>query len=82
MRLSRRGRRVLSVESELSLASAHAQLELAEGANAEEIKSAYRRLARALHPDVHPNASADELRELERRFAAVSAAYRLLAISH
>ena len=68
----------LSVESELSLASAYALLELGEGANAEEVKRAYRRLARALHPDVHPNASPDELRELERRFAAVSAAYRRL----
>jgi DnaJ-domain-containing protein 1 len=68
----------LSVESELSLASAYALLEVGEGASADEIKSAYRRLARALHPDVHPHASADELRELERRFAAVSAAYRRL----
>jgi hypothetical protein len=68
----------LSVESELSLASAYTLLELGDGASAEEVKRAYRRLARALHPDVHPNASADELRELERRFAAVSAAYRRL----
>jgi DnaJ-domain-containing protein 1 len=68
----------LSVESELSLASAYALLELGEGASADEVKRAYRRLARALHPDVHPNASSDELRELERRFAAVSAAYRRL----
>ena len=68
----------LSVDSELSLASAYALLELADGANADEVKRAYRRLARALHPDVHPNASPEELRELERRFAAVSAAYRRL----
>jgi len=68
----------LSVESELSLGSASALLELGEGAHAEAVKRAYRRLARALHPDVHPNASPDELRELERRFAAVSAAYRRL----
>ena len=68
----------LSVESELSLASAYALLELGDGAGADEVKSAYRRLARALHPDVHPGASAEELRELERRFAAVSAAYRRL----
>jgi len=68
----------LSVESELSLTSAYALLELGEGASPEEVKRAYRRLARALHPDVHPNASPDELRELERRFAAVSAAYRRL----
>ena len=69
----------LTVESELSLASAYALLELGEGAGADEVKRAYRRLARALHPDVHPDASPDELRELERRFAAVSAAYRRLS---
>jgi DnaJ-domain-containing protein 1 len=68
----------LTVESELSLAAAYALLELAEGASADEIKRAYRRLARALHPDVHASASADELKELARRFAAVSAAYRRL----
>lgn len=68
----------LTVESELSLASAYALLELGDGAGADEVKRAYRRLARALHPDVHPDASPDELRELERRFAAVSAAYRRL----
>jgi len=68
----------LTVESELSLASAYQLLELGDGAGAEEIKRAYRRLARALHPDVHPNATREELRELERRFAAVSAAYKRL----
>lgn len=68
----------LTVESELSLAAAYALLELGDGAAPDEVKRAYRRLARALHPDVHPTASADELKELERRFAAVSAAYRKL----
>jgi hypothetical protein len=68
----------LTVESELSLASAYKLLELPDGAGADEAKRAYRRLARALHPDVHPEASPEELRELERRFAAVSAAYKRL----
>jgi len=68
----------LSVESELSLAAAYKLLELADGAGAEEVKKAYRRLARELHPDVHPNAPPEKLRELERLFAAVSAAYRRL----
>jgi len=68
----------LSVESELSLAAAYALLEVGQGADADEVKRAYRRLARALHPDVHPNASPEELRELEHRFAQVSAAYRRL----
>jgi hypothetical protein len=68
----------LTVESQLSVAAAYALLELGDGASADEIKRAYRRLARALHPDVHPTASPDERKELERRFAAVSAAYRRL----
>jgi hypothetical protein len=69
----------LTIDGELPLASAYALLELADGAPSDEVKSAYRRLARALHPDAHPAAGADELRELERRFAAVSAAYRRLS---
>jgi hypothetical protein len=68
----------LSVEAELSQKEALALLELGAGASADEVKRAYRRLARALHPDAHPTATVDELRELERRFAAVAAAYRLL----
>jgi hypothetical protein len=62
----------------LTLADAYARLELPDGAPEEAIKRAYRRLARSLHPDLHPGASADEHRELERRFAEVSAAYRRL----
>jgi DnaJ-domain-containing protein 1 len=69
---------VLSLERTLARDEAYLLLELPAGADADAIKSAYRRLARALHPDTHPTASADELRELERRFAAVSAAYRRL----
>jgi hypothetical protein len=62
----------------ISRGEAFALLELPDGASADEIKRAYRRLARALHPDAHPTASADEIRELERRFGQVSAAYRRL----
>src|SRR5262249_53078059 len=58
--------------------SAYAALELPESASLEEVKRAYRRLARELHPDLHPGASAEDLRDLERRFAEVSAAYRKL----
>jgi hypothetical protein len=59
-------------------AAAYALLELGEDAGVEEIKSAYRRLARALHPDAHPGASSDDLRQLEERFGQVRAAYRRL----
>jgi hypothetical protein len=71
---------ILVVGASLSAASAYALLELPDGAPVEEVKRAYRRLARALHPDAHPTASPDELRELERRFTEVSAAYRRLAV--
>jgi len=43
--------------------------------DAEAVKRAYRRLARALHPDLHPHADADERRALELRFAAATEAY-------
>jgi DnaJ-domain-containing protein 1 len=53
-------------------------LGLAPGADADAVKRAYRRLARATHPDLHPGAGADEKRALEVRFAAITAAYRAL----
>jgi hypothetical protein len=43
-----------------------------------EIRRAYRRLARAFHPDLHPRASDDERRALVQRFQAVTEAYRAL----
>ena len=69
----------LSVDADLTRLQALALLELGDGASADEVKRAYRRLARTLHPDAHPSAAADELRELERRFADVAAAYRRLS---
>lgn len=53
-------------------------LGLPEGAQRDEIKRAYRRLARAVHPDLHPGATAEERRALEVRFAAITDAYRAL----
>jgi hypothetical protein len=43
------------------------------GSDRETVTSAYRRLARATHPDVSPNPDAAE------RFATVTAAYRLVS---
>ena len=43
-----------------------------------EVKRAYRRLARALHPDLQPGADAERRRLLERRFAELTAAYETL----
>ncbi len=48
------------------------------GADRTEIKSAYHRLARSLHPDAHPGASARERARFSARFAAATAAYRQL----
>lgn len=61
-----------------ALRDALAVLELPTTARADELRAAYRRLARSLHPDAHPGLSAAEQRELTDRFARVHAAYRLL----
>lgn len=49
-----------------------------DGADPDAVKRAYRRLARALHPDLQPEADALRRRTLERRFAEVTAAYETL----
>jgi DnaJ-domain-containing protein 1 len=54
-------------------------LGIADGADPEAVKRAYRRLARALHPDLQPDADGERRRLLERRFAEVTAAYEALA---
>jgi DnaJ-domain-containing protein 1 len=59
-------------------ASAYRALGLPFGAAADDVKRAYRRLVRAYHPDLHPEASHDERRSLSVRFSEVTAAYRSL----
>ncbi len=59
-------------------ASLYARLGLPEGAPLDDVKRSYRQLARELHPDRHPLATQEDRRELERRFAEISSAYREL----
>ena len=58
-----------------SLDEAHRLLGLTGQPDLETIKRAYRRMARALHPDLHSDADDARRRELAQRFARVSAAY-------
>ena len=53
-------------------------LGLSPGVDAAAIKQAYRRLARRVHPDMHPDATDAERRALEARFIEATEAYRAL----
>jgi len=57
---------------------AYRALGLQFGADANEVKRAYRRLVRTYHPDLHPDATHDERKTLAVKFAEVTAAYRSL----
>lgn len=58
--------------------SAYTLLGVERDADAAEIRRAFRRLARELHPDRHPHASEPERRALAVKFAQVAAAYQAL----
>jgi DnaJ-domain-containing protein 1 len=53
-------------------------LGLVPSAALSEVRQAFRRQAREVHPDRHPTATADERAELLRRFAELSRAYHTL----
>ena len=50
-----------------------------DSADSDAVKRAYRRLARALHPDLQPGIDPSRRRALEHRFAEVTAAYESLS---
>lgn len=56
----------------------YATLRVAPGASAEEIERAYRRLARANHPDLLGAAPTEERRQAEARLKRVNRAHRIL----
>jgi DnaJ-domain-containing protein 1 len=74
----RRARERAAVGTTSEEASAFRVLGLAPGADPAAIKQAYRRLARSVHPDLHPQATAEERRSLELRFSMINEAYRAL----
>ena len=54
-------------------------LGVGRGANADEIKKAYKKRALATHPDKHAGASESEKRETETKFKEVGEAYEVLS---
>lgn len=59
-------------------AAALRTLGIDDAADQETVKRAYRKLARALHPDLQPEIDLVRKRSLERRFAEITAAYEVL----
>jgi DnaJ-domain-containing protein 1 len=73
-----RTERALAHEAPSARHAALRVLGVSPEADVTEIRSAYRRLAREYHPDLHPSAGEDERRALSDRFRAVTEAYRAL----
>jgi DnaJ-domain-containing protein 1 len=53
-------------------------LGISPGTELADIKRAYRRLARTVHPDLFPTATDDQRRALQTRFIEITEAYRTL----
>ncbi len=73
------GARTASAPTSDPLAEARRLLGVGADASPDELRRAYHRLARLVHPDVRPDAASAARRELERRFAQLSEAYRALS---
>ncbi len=69
------------VSSGLDERKARRVLGVGLAAEEREIKQAYRRLVRALHPDLNPDVSSADREVLGSRFAEATTAYRLLTAS-
>lgn len=50
-----------------------------QAASPVSVKAAYRGLAKKFHPDLYPHVSPAKKQELQRRFAQISQAYRVLS---
>lgn len=67
--------------AELGRVEALERLGLSEGATREDVRQSFRKLAAAVHPDLHRDAEPERREEMQRRFASYSAAYHYL-IAH
>ena len=69
-----------AAEAGATIASAYATLGVGRGASRDQIGAAYRKLARAHHPDKVANESSRVREESERRMKEINAAYSLLKL--
>ena len=54
-------------------------LGIEKNATADEIKSAFRKMAKKYHPDVYANATAEEKKKAEEKFKEINHAYEVLS---
>ena len=71
-------RKLTSVQQRSLDAFVDAGASIGSDFSADEVRSAYRQLARRFHPDRHPLASDGERTSLARRFAAMTTDYEVL----
>jgi len=80
-RARERRRPTAKSEQSSSRLEALTRLGLTEGATRDDIRQAFRKLASAVHPDLHRDAPEQEREAMHSRFASYSAAYHYL-ITH